>query len=263
MPNKPKKVTTACKACKSEFITTAQNIKRGNGNFCSTKCRYSSFKESYECSFCKIIFVSTKARKEKSKTSNHFCSNPCKYKAASSLDNAYMTGPKIKSIGDTTYRNRAFNFLDKKCSCCNYSEYLEILDVNHIDGNRRNNDIVNLQILCVKCHALKTRLPDEFQRIYGVKINRKCKGCEAELKNNKQFYCGACNLQRANNFERKKKILWPKKEELQKLLWEMPMQNIAKIFGVSDVAISKWAKTYKIDKPPRGYWVKKTTEKNT
>lgn len=30
------------------------------------------------------------------------------------------------------------------------------LDVDHIDGNNKNNDISNLQTLCANCHRLKT-----------------------------------------------------------------------------------------------------------
>lgn len=30
------------------------------------------------------------------------------------------------------------------------------LDVDHIDGNHKNNDICNLQTLCANCHRLKT-----------------------------------------------------------------------------------------------------------
>lgn len=41
-----------------------------------------------------------------------------------------------------------------------------------------------------------------------------------------------------------------------KLLWEIPTTQIAKKYGVSDKAIGKWAKSYGIDKPPRGYWMK-------
>jgi hypothetical protein len=32
------------------------------------------------------------------------------------------------------------------------------LDVDHIDGDRWNNDIANLQTLCANCHRLKTHL---------------------------------------------------------------------------------------------------------
>lgn len=58
-----------------------------------------------------------------------------------------------------------------------------------------------------------------------------------------------------------RKVTRPSKEELKTLLWEIPTQKLAERFGVSDVAISKWAKAYKIDKPPRGYWAKKAAEK--
>lgn len=48
----------------------------------------------------------------------------------------------------------------------------------------------------------------------------------------------------------------PSKEELHKLLWEIPTSAIAERFGVSSNAIGKWAKSYNIDKPPRGHWKK-------
>lgn len=53
-----------------------------------------------------------------------------------------------------------------------------------------------------------------------------------------------------------RKVERPSKEELQKLVWEKPTVQIAKEFGVSDKAVEKWCKTYGIEKPPRGYWVK-------
>jgi hypothetical protein len=53
-----------------------------------------------------------------------------------------------------------------------------------------------------------------------------------------------------------RKVERPSKEELQKLVWEIPTIHIAKKFGVSDKAIEKWCKAYGIDKPPRGYWTK-------
>jgi hypothetical protein len=54
-----------------------------------------------------------------------------------------------------------------------------------------------------------------------------------------------------------RKVPRPSKEELQKLVWEKPTTQIAKDFGLSDKAIEKWCKAYGIEKPPRGYWVKK------
>lgn len=54
-----------------------------------------------------------------------------------------------------------------------------------------------------------------------------------------------------------RKVERPHKEELEKLVWEKPTVQIAQDFGVSDKAVEKWCKTYGIEKPPRGYWVKK------
>ena len=59
----------------------------------------------------------------------------------------------------------------------------------------------------------------------------------------------------------KRKVERPSKEELHKLLWEMPTTHIAKKFGVSDKAVEKWAKGYCLEKPPRGYWEKLKSNK--
>ncbi len=54
-----------------------------------------------------------------------------------------------------------------------------------------------------------------------------------------------------------RRVVRPVKEELAILLWEKPISHLAKQFGVSGKAIEKWAKTYNICKPPRGYWTHK------
>jgi len=51
-----------------------------------------------------------------------------------------------------------------------------------------------------------------------------------------------------------RKVIRPSKEELTKLVWEKPMIQIAKDFGVSDKAIKKWCDSYGIEKPKIGYW---------
>jgi hypothetical protein len=44
-----------------------------------------------------------------------------------------------------------------KCERCNFiPEHPCQLDVDHIDGNKNNNDPVNFQTLCANCHRLKT-----------------------------------------------------------------------------------------------------------
>jgi len=60
---------------------------------------------------------------------------------------------------------------------------------------------------------------------------------------------------------RKKKITWPSKENLTKMVWEKPTSSIAKELGVTDSAIGKKCKALGIPKPPRGYWAKKANDK--
>lgn len=54
-----------------------------------------------------------------------------------------------------------------------------------------------------------------------------------------------------------RKVERPSKEELKTLLWEKPATEIAKIYNVSDKAVTKWANSYGLDKPIRGYWTGK------
>jgi transposase len=68
------------------------------------------------------------------------------------------------------------------------------------------------------------------------------------------------NKKKTHNQNKKIKPNYPNKEELEKLLWEVPTTILAKRFGVSDVALAKLCKRIGIDKPPRGYWAKKAAE---
>ncbi len=49
----------------------------------------------------------------------------------------------------------------------------------------------------------------------------------------------------------------PKGEELVSLVWSKPLREIAKDYGVSDVAVKKWCKRDGIEVPDRGHWLKK------
>ena len=51
------------------------------------------------------------------------------------------------------------------------------------------------------------------------------------------------------------------REELYKLVWSKPVVEIAKDFGISDVAIGKICKKLNIPKPGLGYWAKKQAGK--
>lgn len=56
------------------------------------------------------------------------------------------------------------------CEKCNFVPVNACqLDVDHIDGNRKNNNIDNLQTLCANCHRLKTHeAKDSYNKKWKV-----------------------------------------------------------------------------------------------
>lgn len=117
--------------------------------------------------------------------------------------------------------------------------------VHHIDGNKENNDPQNLDVLTNSEHSLI-----EWINKNGIpKEKMFCNVCGEETSGEKTGLCAKC-------YSAGTRLFNPSKEELEKLVWEMPTANVAKIFGVSDKAIEKRCKILHIDKPPRGYWQK-------
>jgi hypothetical protein len=57
-----------------------------------------------------------------------------------------------------TCRTKKYKIHKKNyCENCSFIPiWLGQLDVDHIDGNKQNNDKSNLQTLCANCHRLKT-----------------------------------------------------------------------------------------------------------
>lgn len=56
--------------------------------------------------------------------------------------------------GISNYRQKAFEKYGRKCSKCGS---IKNLMVHHIDGNRHNNNLSNLRVLCWSCHEKITR----------------------------------------------------------------------------------------------------------
>jgi len=76
-------------------------------------------------------------------------------------------------------------------------------------------------------------------------------------KKNSKYCSHACAQRGSRRADR------PSRRELEKLVWEMTTVKIAEMYGVSDKAVTKWCRRYKIDKPPRGFWQRLRAGKET
>lgn len=106
------------------------------------------------------------------------------------------------------------------------------LQIDHTNGNNSDNRKENLRILCPNCHSQTNT------------------------------FCGRNNKVKIKKIptNRPRKVERPSKQKLRNLLWKHPTSHLSKQFGVSDKAVEKWAKIYKVAKPPPGYWQRKPEE---
>ena len=52
------------------------------------------------------------------------------------------------------------------------------------------------------------------------------------------------------------------RKELYKKVWEMPITQLSKEYGLSDVGLAKICKKHNVPRPPRGYWARKAAGYN-
>lgn len=129
--------------------------------------------------------------------------------------------------------------------CGNNGEWMGekiTLQLDHINGDRRDNRLENLRILCPNCHTqTKTHSGKRLKKIYI------CPCC-------KSIYNGYGKLCIKCFKEKRKEDAAISIEDIKEELWKIPATHIAKKFGVTSVYIKKLCKVYGIETPPRGYW---------
>jgi len=168
-------------------------------------------------------------------------------------------------------RKELLELYGNKCINCGYNKCEKALHFHHKDPKTKKFNLDSRKImshkwqdvldeakkctlLCSNCHTEihAQKYVDLYLKEYKffeIKYKSYCIDCNKQI-TKKSLRCDQCNkfLQR--------KTIRPSKEELEKLLWEKPTIKIAEQFNVSDKAIEKWSKSYNINKPPRGYWMK-------
>ena len=118
-------------------------------------------------------------------------------------------------------------YKEYKCENCGITEWLGkpiALQLDHIDGNHKNNSLSNLKILCPNCHS-------QTDTYAGKNVD----------------HSDSKRQERVQHVKKKVLKLPPiSKEELKQLIRTTPFIEIGKQFGVSDNAIRKWCDKYKL-----------------
>lgn len=152
-----------CLNCNKEIYVENKEIKRGFGKFCSRTCS-STFNRNnikppepnVKCGYCQKDFYITMSRAARSKRKVYFCCG-AHHDAAQRIGGLEAVLPSHygTGTGESRYRDIAFAVKPKKCERCNYDKHEAGIVVHHIDRNRENNDISNLEVLCAICHAIE------------------------------------------------------------------------------------------------------------
>ncbi len=147
-----------CLTCKKNFLKATRFIKPNIKNYCSIKCANigQHNRVILSCDTCNKTFKRVISKTKYSKSGLYFCSRICK-DIAQKLGGRKEIQPPHYGQSLRVYRSIAFQTYDSKCAVCDYDNHIEILEVHHIDGNRENNDALNLIILCPNHHAALTR----------------------------------------------------------------------------------------------------------
>ena len=146
-----KKLQATCANCHKSFEikvkTYNQRKKTGQERFfCSVACVSKSNVTSIKtaCARCGKEILARPSRIKKSKTGNVFCSRSCAI-------SEHNKDGRARKNGSQTYRKDAINHYGARCEICHYS-VLKVLEVHHIDGNRTNNELNNLIVVCPTHH---------------------------------------------------------------------------------------------------------------
>lgn len=175
---------------------------------------------------------------------SHFTGRAKKYRNSKEVDIHKYLSNEI-SIKASDLKRRLYNsgLKENKCEICGISEWNGkpiSCQLHHIDGNNKNNNISNLQILCPNCHSQTENSRKDIAERYNKSEKRYCKICGKEITQNASM-CSICS------HENRRKVERPSKEQLINDWKENKcMVKLSIKYGVSDTAVRKWFKYYNL-----------------
>jgi hypothetical protein len=152
---------------------------------------------------------------------------------------------KDSTIGNKCVKRRIVqeNLLPPKCAICSGSTWFGRvipLELDHVNGDNRDNRLTNLRLLCPNCHSLT---PTNNRGLRPTTSSVKCRYCQNE---SRFKVCVSCREERkavqANRPSlrgRKRKIDWPPAEALRSKVEMTSYCEVARELGVSDNSVRK------------------------
>ena len=138
----------SCERCGRTFRRYAGHVHQ---RFCSKECTRKPI-EPRRCKGCGKSFVPNKRH-------GLYCARGCVHRsnAVERINRGIFVNARIA---------KAYLLEVGGCSRCGWKEIPEVLELHHIDRNRRNNGIFNLELLCPNCHTV-----DHFKMKDGQFVN--------------------------------------------------------------------------------------------
>jgi hypothetical protein len=151
---KRKASSIQCSYCNQPFLKATTKITNG-ANYCSRKCSSLGYRkrQTVKCDACGNELIKPQGRVKAFNFCNRVCQSLAQKKNHSSPYRCFVRD----EITVGTYRRTAISLYGCKCETCGVEDIAALLDVHHVDENKKNNYIDNLIVLCVRCHAKITR----------------------------------------------------------------------------------------------------------
>ncbi len=144
-------VKKKCAYCNQDFLV--RKVWADTAKYCSRKCMGLAQRKKIKltCAYCGHSFERPESKLSNSRSGLYFCCR--EHKDLAQRINGIKQIQPFHYGGGADYRNLAFRYLPNKCNRCGYNANPKILQVHHIDHDRSNNNIGNLEILCPNCHC--------------------------------------------------------------------------------------------------------------
>ena len=159
----------------------------------------------------------------------------------------YIARPGIKYGNMLKKRVRGENLIPYVCAICTIGPKWNgtelVLQLDHIDGQRENNQISNLRFLCPNCHS---QTPT-FTGRNNKRPAKRCIDCNKIIER-RALRCRGCNAFHSRTKPRlkRRKVIRPSKMELKGLITTTTFVAIGKQYDVCDNTVRKWCKMYKL-----------------